>query len=133
MKVIPFLNKNDEQQVREIEKLYASSDFLILPTRSEAYGVVFCEAGVYGLPIITAQTGGVPEVVIDGENGYVLPFEARGAEYAAVIAKLYRDDARYAQMVRSSRAAYDERLNWDTWAKTVHALLQEVTVTQGQR
>src|SRR6266567_2171141 len=59
--VIPYLDKNDERQVREIEKLYAMADFLILPTRSEAYGIVFCEAGAFGLPIITTQTGGVPE------------------------------------------------------------------------
>jgi glycosyltransferase involved in cell wall biosynthesis len=34
--------------------------------------------GAYGLPSITTNTGGVPEVVKDGENGFVLPYDARG-------------------------------------------------------
>jgi glycosyltransferase involved in cell wall biosynthesis len=123
--VIPFLNKNDERQVRELEKLYAMSDFLILPTRSEAFGVVFCEAGAFGLPVITTHAGGVPDVVRDGENGFLLPLDARGDEYAEVIAKIYRDDQRYAQIVRSGRAAFDERLNWDAWGIAVKNIMDK--------
>ena len=121
--VIPFLDKNDERQVREIEKLYAMADFLILPTRSEAFGIAFCEAGAFGLPVITTHTGGVPEVVRDGENGVLLPLDARGSVYAEVIAKIYQDDQRYTQMVRSGRAAFDERLNWDAWGMAVKDIL----------
>src|SRR5438552_13795450 len=44
MVVIPFLDKNDERQSKEIENLYAMSDFLLVPTRCDAYGFVFCEA-----------------------------------------------------------------------------------------
>lgn len=124
--VIPFLDKNDERQVHEIEKLYIMSDFLLLPTRVEAFGVVFCEAGAFGLPVITTYTGGVPEVVKDGENGFLLPLDARGAEYAEVIARIYRDEQRYAQMVRSGRAAFDERLNWDAWGMAVKDILNEM-------
>ncbi|MEO9058729.1 MAG: glycosyltransferase family 4 protein [Ktedonobacteraceae bacterium] len=124
--VIPFLDKNDERQVHEIEKLYIMSDFLVLPTRVEAFGVVFCEAGAFGLPVITTHTGGVPEVVKDSENGFLLPLDARGAEYAEVIAKIYRDEQRYAQMVRSGRAAFDERLNWDVWGMAVKDILNEM-------
>lgn len=130
--VIPFLDKNDERQVHEIEKLYIMSDFLILPTRMEAFGVVFCEAGAFGLPIITTHTGGVPEVVKDSENGFLLPLNARGAAYAEVIAKIYRDEQRYAQMVRSGRAAFDERLNWDAWGMAVKDILNEMLAAKNE-
>lgn len=130
MKVIPFLNKNDEKQYKELEQLYISSDFLLLPTRNECYGIVFCEANAFGLPVITTSTGGVPEVVRDGENGFVLPLSARGAEYAEVIARIYRDDQRYAELVRSSRAAFDDRLNWDSWGITVKKILTEMLQQQ---
>lgn len=132
LRVIPFLDKNDERQVREIEKLYAMADFFILPTRSEAFGVVFCEAGAFGLPVITTHTGGVPEVVRDGENGFLLPLDARGPEYAEVIAKIYRDDQCYAQMVRSGRAAFDERLNWDAWGMAVKDVLNETLAAKNE-
>ena len=130
MTVIPYLDKNDERQAREIEELYTMSDFLILPTRADCAPNVFKEANAFGLPVITTDTGGVADVVRDGENGYVLPFEARGNAYARVIAELYQDEQRYWQLAQSSRAAFDERLNWDAWGKAVHAIMQEVVVPQ---
>lgn len=126
MRVIPFLNKRDPVQRRELEQLYITSDFLLLPTRSECYGLVFCEANAYGLPVIATRTGGVPEVVRDGENGFLLPIDARGKEYAEMIATLYRDEQRYQNLVRTSRAAFDERLNWDAWGAKVSKLIEEL-------
>lgn len=126
MKVIPYLDKNDPVQYRELEQLYLKSDFLLLPTRNECFGLVFCEANAFGLPVITTRTGGVPEVVRDGENGFLLPVSARGSAYAETIASLYRDEQRYAQLVQSSRAAFDERLNWDAWGRAAGRLIREM-------
>jgi len=124
--VIPFLNKNDERRRKEIEKLLMLADFLLLPTRADCTPIVFCEASAFGLPVITTRTGGVPEVIRDGENGFALPYDARGDAYAEVIAKVYQDDQFYSKLMRSSRAAYDERLNWDTWGIAVKKLITEM-------
>ena len=132
MRVIPFLNKKIESQRREMETLFETADFLFLPTRGEAYGMVFCEASSFGLPSITTNTGGVSGAVTDGVNGFMLPLEAGGAEYAQLIAKVYRDDQLYADLVQSSRAAYEERLNWDAWGKTVTGLIHEMLGRRNQ-
>ncbi|TMC80116.1 MAG: glycosyltransferase family 4 protein, partial [Chloroflexi bacterium] len=63
MSVIPFLNRGDEAQRRQLENLFETSDFLFLPTRGETYGMVFCEASSFGLPSITTNTGGVSGAV----------------------------------------------------------------------
>ncbi len=126
MKVIPFLDKNDEIQRQELEKLFMSADFLLVPTRAEAYGLVFCEASAFGLPVIATNTGGVSEIVREGENGFLLPYEARGDAYAEVIARVYHDDQRYAELVRASRAAFEERLNWDAWGVAVKHILAKL-------
>jgi glycosyltransferase involved in cell wall biosynthesis len=125
LKVIPYLDKKDEKQRRELEKLFETSDFLLLPTRSECFGHVFCEASAFGLPSITTNTGGVCGPIRDGENGFMLPLSARGQEYAEVIAKVYSDDQLYSELVRSSRAAFEDRLNWDAWGISVKSLLDE--------
>lgn len=130
MQVIPFLDKNDPLQGREIEKLYESADFLILPTRSDCAPNVFKESNAFGVPVITADTGGVSYIVRNGENGYVLPYDARGSAYAQVIAELYQDDPRYTRLAHSSRAAYDERLNWDAWALDFSSILAKVFTTE---
>src|SRR5205085_123986 len=108
MRVIPFLDKNDERQRKELEQLLMAADFLLLPTRADCTPIVYCEASAFGLPVITTNTGGVPEVDRDGENGFLLPCDARGDAYAEVIARVYHDDARYAELVRASRAAFEE-------------------------
>ncbi len=126
MTVIPYLDKNDERQAREIEKLYAMSDFLILPTRSDCFPNVFGEAYAFGVPVITADTGGIAGVVQNGENGYLLPYEARGEAYAQVIAELYQDEQRYRQLTQSCRATFETRLNWDTWGIAVKNILNEM-------
>lgn len=125
MKIIPFLNKNDEMQRKELDKLFLMADFLLLPTRNDCTPIVFCEASSFGLPIITTNTGGVPGVIEDGENGYMLPLSARGPEYANLIASIYRDEQRYAALVQSSRAAFESRLNWDAWGIAVNQLIME--------
>ena len=86
---------------------------------------ISCEAAAFGLPVITTDTGGVSGVVREGENGHLLPYEAGGADYARLIAEIYRDDARYGELVQKSRQAFEERLNWDTWAQTVKRLIAE--------
>lgn len=126
LRVIPFLDRKIESQRREMEQLFETSDFLFLPTRSEAYGMVFCEASSFGLPSITTNTGGVSGAVTDGVNGYMLPLEARGPQYAELIARVYRDDEGYAALVQSSRKEYEQRLTWDAWGKAVSALIFEM-------
>jgi glycosyltransferase involved in cell wall biosynthesis len=126
MQVIPFLDKHDPEQYNRLVQLYLEADFLLLPTRYDCTPIVFCEANAYGLPVITTQTGGVSEMIRDGENGFVLPLAARGDEYAKVIASAYQDDEGYTRLVYTSRAAYEERLNWDAWGKTMNTILSEI-------
>jgi glycosyltransferase involved in cell wall biosynthesis len=126
MRVIPFLNKTDIRQRKELEHLYATSDFLLVPTRRDCFGMVFCEASAFGLPSIGTATGGVTCVVREGENGFTLPYDARGPEYAALIAQIYQDDDLYYKMVHTSRAVFEDRLNWEAWGVTVRKILMDV-------
>lgn len=125
MEVIPFLNKNLPEHHDRFVHLLTSSHFLILPTRADCSSLVSCEANAYGMPSIATDTGGVAEVVIDGVNGYCLPFEAGGPEYAALIAELFNDKKRYHDLILSSRLRFEEALNWDKWAERFQELYKE--------
>lgn len=126
MKVIPFLDKQDKQQSKELEKLYEMADFLLVPTRADCFGLVFCEGNAFGVPAITTMTGGVSEVVHNGVNGYVLPFEARGDAYASIIAEIYQDDRRYKTLVDTSRATFEMQYTWDAWGATVSSIFHDI-------
>ncbi len=125
MTVIPFLDKGDEIQRQKLYSLLLTSDFLLLPTRAELYGMVFCEASASGLPSVTTSTGGIPGAIEEGKNGFMLPLSARGTDYARVISKAYRDGQCYRELVKSSRAVFNEKLNWEAWAKSLKRLIDE--------
>jgi glycosyltransferase involved in cell wall biosynthesis len=121
--VIPFLDKGKPSELRRLQELYRNADFFLLPTRADCYGIAFCEASSYGVPSIGTATGGVPGVVREGENGYLLPYSARGPEYARLIADIYRDELRHRDLKRRSRREFEERLNWDAWGARAAELI----------
>ncbi len=87
LRVIPHLDKNDLLQQQEMEQLFITADFLLLPTRADCAPNVMREANAFGLPVITTNTGGIASMITNGENGFMLPLEARGPEYAELIAE----------------------------------------------
>lgn len=52
--------------------LFRNADLFVMPSYAEALGHVFQEAAGYGLALIGSNVGGIPEMVLDGENGYVI-------------------------------------------------------------
>lgn len=53
--------------------LYRDADVFVLPTEGDAYGWAILEAMAVGLPTVSTAVGGIPEIVLDGETGYLLP------------------------------------------------------------
>ncbi len=72
-------------QRSNIPQLLAASDLFVLPTLTEALPTVLAEAMAARLPIIASAVGGVPEMVLDGESGILLPIGDSKALAAACI------------------------------------------------
>jgi glycosyltransferase involved in cell wall biosynthesis len=120
------LGKSDPLQRRRLSQLFLEANFFLFPTLAEAYGIVLCEASAHGLPSLARDTGGVGAAVTDGENGYLLPPDATGRQYANKILKIVQDGSNYERLVLSSRMAYEERLNWDAWGRAVKPIFEQV-------
>lgn len=59
---------------------YASADAFIFPSRTETLGLVLLEAMAAGCPVVAANSGGIPDIVTNGENGYMFdPADENGA------------------------------------------------------
>ena len=61
-----FLGKQDN-----VEELYSISDLMLLLSEKESFGLVALEAMACGVPCIGTDVGGIPEVISDGETGYI--------------------------------------------------------------
>lgn len=56
----------------ELVELYQQSDLFVLPTRADCYSLVALEAMACGLPVIVSSIGGIPDIVVEGETGYLV-------------------------------------------------------------
>ena len=55
-----------------VERVLAASDLFLLPSEHESFGLAALEAMACGVPVIATRSGGLPEVVRDGETGFLL-------------------------------------------------------------
>lgn len=124
--VIPYINRNKKKEAGQLQWIIRNSDFLLVPTRAECAGIVFCEASAYGVPSITTDTGGVTTNVTNGVNGYALPFTATAGDYADKIEQLFLDKERYQALSLSSRKKFEEELNWENWGIKFHNIAAQI-------
>lgn len=69
---VVFLGNVEHSSIRV---LMDRADVFVLPSRSEGLPLVLLEAGASGLPVVATNVGGVPEVITDGRNGWLVPPE----------------------------------------------------------
>jgi len=56
----------------ELIGLYHAADIFVLPTKAEAFGIAAVEASAMGIPVIATAVGGVTDIVVDGETGFLV-------------------------------------------------------------
>lgn len=67
-------------QGKELGAAFASADAFVFPSRTETLGLVLLEAMAAGCPVVAARSGGIPDIVEDGVNGYLFdPADEQGA------------------------------------------------------
>jgi glycosyltransferase involved in cell wall biosynthesis len=126
VKHVGFVSKKTPDGETTIGKLLAESHFLILPSRAEAFGIVFCEAASFGVPSIATAVGGIPTIIKNDINGRIFAEEAGISQYCDYVLNLFANFGSYKELALSSFNEYQSRLNWTVAGKTVRRLLREV-------
>ena len=94
----------------ELASAYASADAFIFPSRTETLGLVLLEAMAAGCPVVAANSGGIPDIVTDGENGYL--FEVDDPDGAITATKRLLDATTEREKLRTNARKEAEKWGW---------------------
>jgi L-malate glycosyltransferase len=94
---IRFLGKQEP-----IEELLSVADVMLLPSGSETFGLAALEAMACGVPVVTSDIGGLPELNIHGETGFLCPLGDIECLTEAA-RRLLADDGLHAKMADAAR------------------------------
>ncbi len=123
----------------EIIALYSGAEVFVCPSIYEPFGIINLEAMACGTPVVASAVGGIPEVVVHGETGLLVPveqnkeapFEPVNAErfalnLAEAINELMRDEVRRRRMAREARRRVEENFSWEVIAQKTAELYRVV-------
>jgi glycosyltransferase involved in cell wall biosynthesis len=104
----------------EVERYFVAADLVALPYVSATQSGIVQIAYNYERPVVTTDVGGLPEVVRDGETGFLVP-PADPAALAAAIVRFFSEDTLPARLA-AGVARERERYSWDRLAAAVETL-----------
>lgn len=107
--------------VTDLTAEYQNAELFVLPSRFEGYGMVFAEALSFGLPIIAARAGAVPDVVPENAGMLVPPDDATSLAYA--IHSVLTEPERYQALRFGAQQAAVNLPQWHDTAAQIAALL----------
>ncbi len=103
--------KQGKDLVEEMQK----ATLLVLPSLAhmESFGMVLVEAMACQTPVIGTNIGGIPEVITDGQDGFLVPAKSSG-DLAQAISKIVTDKELATHMGLAGAAKVNEKFTWDT-------------------
>ncbi len=103
----------------------SAGDLFVLPSLSEGLPTVVCEAMACGLPVVATAVDGTPEIVRDGETGFLVP-PRDPAALADALGRLVGDPALARAMGRRAHEIAMDTYTWDANAARTEALYEEI-------
>jgi glycosyltransferase involved in cell wall biosynthesis len=112
--------------VREVEKIYEGLDIVIAPTQNEEpFGLMACEAGMFGIPVIVANNGGLIEIIEDGVNGFT--FSANNAiELAEKISWLYQNEKLQLKLGHAGKLKVVQRFSKEQMNSKLQIIIDQI-------
>lgn len=123
---------------QETVQLYSHARVFCCPSVYEPFGIINLEAMACGAAVVATATGGIKEVVVDGETGFLVPFEQDpvtsfpvdaekfARDLASRLTELLRDPEKCRRFGEAGRRRAEEIFSWRAIAKQTIALYQRL-------
>jgi len=110
----------------DVDALIRNSTLVVLPTRMEALPTVLLEAAASGVAAVATAVGGVPEVVIDGETGWLVP-APRPDLFADALGQALVDPAEIRRRGAAARVRAERHFGAQAWAVALRRRYETAT------
>src|SRR5690606_5833063 len=111
-----------------VRPCFAISDALVFPSYREGFPNVVMQAGAMGLPSIVSDINGCNEIIVEGQNGTIIPPKNSEALLGAM--KNIMDDKEYYQRLKENarpmiQQRYEQEAVWNALLEEYNSLLKE--------
>jgi alpha-maltose-1-phosphate synthase len=111
--------------------LHSDATVFVCPSIYEPFGLVILEAMACETAVVASRVGGIPEIVVEGETGYLVGYDANDTDafttqLATRIKQLLDDPARAQEMGKRGRRRVIEKFGWPAIAKTTADLYESL-------
>jgi starch synthase len=126
--------------------LYSHASVFVCPSIYEPFGIINLEAMACGTPVVASAVGGIPEVVVDGKTGVLVPFEPISddnfepknpeqfsKDLAEAVNDLLGSPGKLERMGRESRRRVEEEFSWESVARQTIEYYKDLTGRSSSR
>lgn len=108
---------NEEKQA-----FFETADIFVFPTHYDTFGLVNLEAMQNGLPVVSTPEGGIPDIVVQGETGFLVPHD-NATSLAEKLATLIKNPMLRYQMGEKGRQRFFELFTLETFENNLSQIL----------
>lgn len=96
---------------KDLVNYYHAADVFVLPSFSESLGKVLIEAGAAGCPVVSTETTGARDIVVDGRTGYLTPINDENAVVEKILKVLRQDESERQEMAKNAQRILGEKFS----------------------
>jgi starch synthase len=106
-------------------QLYSHASVFACPSVYEPFGIINLEAMACEIPVVASAVGGIPEVVVDGETGFLVP-PADPDELASAINRILDSDELGRELGKAGRLRVERYFSWEAIAEQTRDMYLEM-------
>ena len=96
---------------KDLVNYYHAADVFVLPSFSESLGKVLIEAGAAGCPVVSTETTGARDIVVEGRTGYLAPIGDENAMVEKILKVLRMEDSERKEMAKNAQRILEEKFS----------------------
>ena len=125
--------------IDDLVAVYSGSSVFVCPSVYEPFGIINLEAMACARPVVASAVGGIPEVVVDGETGLLVPVERHAApdfepkdpeafarDLAEAVDRVLQDPEAATRLGRAGRARVEAQFSWGSIAGKTLSVYEDV-------